>query len=119
MIDIDFSLTNGDMNTVIDEENMQTALTRRLNTYYESSMYNEYGSVLETMMGLRHSDVNLNIIEQEIEHTIMQDVRVNNVSADGEYIPDGMRFNITVNYEDNEEIRFDYEIDDTGNEVDE
>lgn len=119
MIDIDFSLSNGDMNTVVDDENMITALTRRLNTYYESSMYDEYGSVLETMLGMRKSEVNLQIICQEIEHCIMQDVRVNTVSVDGEYLPDGMRFSILVNYEDNEEIRFDYEIDDSGNEEDE
>lgn len=119
MIDIDFSLSNGDMNTVVDDENMTTALTRRLNTYYESSMYDEYGSVLETMMGMMKSAVNLQIICQEIEHCIMQDVRVNSVSVDGEYLTEGMRFSIFVNYEDNEEIRFDYEVDDSGNEEDE
>lgn len=119
MIDIDFSLSNGDMNTVVDDENMVTALTRRLNTYYESSMYNEYGSVLETMMGMRKSDVNMQIIEQEIQHCIMQDIRVNAVEVVGEYLPDGMRFSITLNYDDNEEIRFDYEIDETGSEEEE
>ena len=113
MEDISFNLMKGDLVLVGDDENMIGACKRRLDCYKDSPyIYNDYGSELETLIGLRKSDVSLSLVEQEVVNTLSQDSRINNVSADAEYTRDGIRINVTINYDDDNELSFDYNIND-------
>ena len=111
MDDISFKIEKGDLMMVSDDENMIGACKRRLDCYKDSPyIYNDYGSELETLIGLRKSDVSLSLVEQEVVNTLSQDSRINSVSADAEYTENGIKIDITIDYGDSSEASFDYTV---------
>lgn len=110
MIDLDFSITNGDCRLVYDDENMINACIRRLNTLLDTTLYEVYGSNLRGLLGLKKSEVNLQFLSQRINDCLSQDIRITNSSVTCEYLPDGIRAEIAIIYEDNElDFEFTYE----------
>ena len=115
MDDISFTFEKGDILLVSDDENMIGACKRRLDCYKDSPyIYTDYGSELETLLGLRKSDVNLSLVEQEVVNTLNQDTRINNVTAEAEYTSNGIKMDILINYDDDNELNFDYTLEEDG-----
>ena len=110
MIDLTFSMDNGDCVLIHNEDNMIAACTRRLNTVLDTTLYQVYGSTLDGLIGFKKSDVNLQFINQTVYDCLMQDTRITDCAVNSEYIRDGFRTNITILYEDNE-LNFDYVYD--------
>lgn len=118
MIDLTFSLSNGDIDTIIDDDNMISACIRRLDTRLDSTLYEVYGSDLQSLLGLRKSEVNLQFLEHSINECLSQDERLTDVSVTCEYTGNGITADIGIVYEDNV-LDFTYEsgtIDDSDNE---
>ena len=114
MIDLTFSMENGDCSIVSDDDNMINACIRRLDTRLDTTLYEVYGSNLQSLLGLRKSDVNLQFLSQSIVECLSQDERLSNVNVNCEYIRDGILADISLVYEDNV-LEFTYE---TSNEED-
>lgn len=111
MNDISFSLSKNDLVLVSDEDNIIGACERRLGCLLNSPyIYDGYGSELETLIGLKKSDVNLELIEQETVNTLLQDDRINSVVADADYTLDGVSIEISIVYNDSDELSFVYEL---------
>lgn len=119
MIDLTFGMDNGDCTVVLDDENMVDACIRRLDTRLDSTLYDEYGSDLGDLLGLRKSDVNLQFLSQSIQSCLSQDERLSDISVDCEYTDSGIMADISVLYEDNV-LEFTYEnnTDDVGDGID-
>ena len=114
MIDLTFNMSNGDCDTVEDDDNMIQACIRRLDTRLDTTLYDEYGSNLQSLLGLRKSEVNLQFLEHSINECLSQDERLTDVSVNCEYTAGGVLADISVIYEDNE-LEFTYNTDDDGN----
>lgn len=108
MIDLTFGMDNGDCTVVLDDENMVEACVRRLDTRLDSTLYDEYGSDLGDLLGLRKSDVNLQFLSQSIQSCLSQDERLSDITVDCEYSSDGILADIKAVYEDNV-LEFTYE----------
>ena len=119
MIDLTFGMDNGDCTVVLDDENMVDACVRRLDTRLDSTLYEEYGSDLGDLLGLKKSDVNLQFLSQSIQSCLNQDERLSDISVDCEYSSDGIVADIKAVYEDNV-LEFTYEnnTDDIGDGID-
>lgn len=119
MIDLTFGMDNGDCAVVLDDENMVEACVRRLDTRLDSTLYDEYGSDLGDLLGLRKSDVNLQFLSQSIHSCLSQDERLSDISVDCEYTDNGIMADISVLYEDNV-LEFTYEnnTEDVGDGID-
>ena len=115
MIDLTFNMSNGDCDTVEDDENMINACIRRLDTRLDTTLYDEYGSNLQSLLGLRKSEVNLQFLEHSINECLSQDERLTDVSVDCEYTGSGVLADISVIYEDNE-LEFTYNTDEDNTE---
>lgn len=109
MIDLTFSMTNADCDTISDDDNMVESCIRRLNTIIDTTLYEEYGSTLRGLLGRRKSEVNLQFLEQTINECLMQDERISDSTVECEYTNTGVISDISIVYEDNE-LRFDYEV---------
>ena len=108
MIDLTFNMENGDCELITDEDNMISACTRRLNTELDTTLYDEYGSTLEGLLGFKKTNVNLQFINQTIHDCLSQDERISDCDVTSEYIQDGFKASISLVCEDNE-LTFDYE----------
>lgn len=108
MIDLTFSIEDGDCAVILDDENMVEACVRRLDTRLDSTLYDEYGSDLGDLLGLRKSDVNLQFLSQSIQSCLSQDERLSDISVDCEYSDTGIVADISAVYEDNV-LEFTYE----------
>ena len=115
MIDLTFNMSNGDCETIIDDDNMIQSCIRRLDTRLDSTLYDIYGSDLSDLLGLKKSDVNLQFINQSIMECLSQDERLSNVNVESEYTVDGLSASISIVYEDNV-LDFDYETSDSDGE---
>lgn len=109
MIDLTFNIENGDCELISDDDNMISACRRRLDTILDSTLYDEYGSNLRDLLGLKKSEVNLQFMEHSINDCLVQDERITDTSVECEYTSDGIRAVITIVYEDNE-LDFTYDI---------
>ena len=110
MIDLTFGMDNGDCAVVFDDENMVEACVRRLDTRIDSTLYDEYGSDLGDLLGLKKSDVNLQFLSQSIQSCLSQDERLSDITVNCEYSENGIVADISVLYEDNV-LEFTYEND--------
>lgn len=99
----------GDCEIIHDDDNMIAACIRRLNTELDSTLYDEYGSNLRGLLGLRKSEVNLQFMEHSINDCLSQDERISDVSVECQYLSKGILASIGIIYEDNE-LEFTYEI---------
>ena len=119
MIDLTFGMDNGDCAVILDDENMVDACIRRLDTRLDSTLYDEYGSDLGDILGLKKSDVNLQFLSQSIQSCLSQDERLSDITVNCEYSSDGIVADIKAVYEDNV-LEFTYEnnTDDVGDGID-
>lgn len=101
MIDLTFNLTDNDCELITDDENMIASSIRRLNTTIDTTLYDEYGSTLQGLLGLPKNDINLQFLEQTVNETLLQDDRVTDSNVECEYINDSIVANVTLTYEDN------------------
>lgn len=109
MIDLTFNMINGDCELISEEENMLEACVRRLDTILDTTLYLDYGSLLEGMLGMKRTDTNLQFINQTINESLMQDERITDCSVTSEYNGEKIITHNTIVYEDNE-LSFDYEV---------
>ena len=110
MIDLTFSMDNDDCVLISDDDNMIESCIRRLDTVLDSTLYDEYGSNLNALLGLRKTDVNLQFLNQTIVDCLLQDIRISECNVECEYVnTDGILASISIVYEDNE-LSFDYEL---------
>jgi hypothetical protein len=103
-------MENGDCEVIEDDNNMIGACTRRLDTLLDSTLYDEYGSTLHGLLGLRKSEVNLQFMEHSINDCLSQDERISDISVECEYTDDGILADIGIVYDDNE-LEFSYNVD--------
>ena len=121
MIDLTFNISENDCETIHDDDNLIAACIRRLDTVNDTTLYEEYGSDLTGLLGLRKTDVNLEFLNQSVTECLLQDERITNCNVDCEYTLNGLSANISLTYEDNE-LEFTYETgtdagdDDTGDD---
>ena len=109
MIDLTFEMSNGDCTLIYDDDNMIESCIRRLDTVLDSTLYAEYGSNLQGLLGLRKTSVNLQFLNQVITDCLLQDNRISKCTVNCEYKLDGILADICFVYEDNE-LSFDYNI---------
>lgn len=110
MIDLTFNMINGDCELIADEENMVQACVRRLDTILDTTLYEEYGSNLRDLCGLRKTEVNLQFLNQIINDCLTQDERITECAVNCEYKIDSILAAISIkDYEDNI-LEFDYEF---------
>ena len=108
MIDLTFNMSDGDLDTILDDDNMISACIRRLDTRLDTTLYEDYGSDLKELLGLKKSDVNLQFMEHSINECLSQDERLTDISVNCKYTVDGILADIGIVYEDNI-IDFTYE----------
>ena len=108
MIDLSFSMSDGDCVLVEDDENMINACIRRLDTVLDSTLYEEYGSSLQSLLGLRKTEVNLQFLNHTVSDCLLQDTRISECNVECKYKDDGILADISIVYEDNE-LSFEYE----------
>ena len=116
MIDLTFDMSDNDCELISDDANMISSCIRRLDTVLNSTLYDEYGSNLQGLLGLRKTEVNLQFLNQTIVDCLLQDERVSECNVECEYKDDGIIVDISIVYEDNE-LSFEYETnedDDSG-----
>lgn len=114
MIDLNnYTIEKGDLKTISDEDNLIEANKRRLGCLLgETYIYDDYGSELDTLLGLRKNEVNLDLVEQEVHNTLLQDGRNSDIQVNAEYTKNGFTIDITIVYNDVEvEFTFDSEED--------
>lgn len=106
-------IEKGDLKVISDEDNLVEANKRRLGCLFgETYIYEDYGSELDTLLGLRKNDVNLNLIEQEVQNTLLQDERNSDIQVNAEYTKNGFKIDISILYNDVElEFTFNSEED--------
>jgi hypothetical protein len=109
MIDITFNMINGDCELITEEGNMLGACIRRLDTELDTTLYLDYGSLLEGLLGMKMNDVTLQFLNQTVNECLTQDERITDCSVTSEYVGDKMVAHNTIIYEDNE-LSFDYEV---------
>ena len=112
MIDLTFSITDNDCELIEDDENIIASCIRRLDTTIDTTLYDEYGSDLDDLIGLKKTDVNLNFLTQSITECLLQDERISDCNVECEYTLNGFKADIALTYEDNE-LEFTYEMGDT------
>ena len=110
MIDLTFSMDNNDCTLIYDDDNMIESCIRRLDTVLDSTLYDTYGSNLQSLLGLRKTEVNLQFLNQTIVECLLQDTRISECNVECKYTGvDGILADINIVYEDNE-LSFDYEL---------
>lgn len=109
MIDLTFNIDNNDCELIYDDDNMIASSIRRLNTTLDTTLYDEYGSNIHGLLGLRKSEVNLEFLNQSISQCILQDERITECNVESMYTVDGFKTDITIVYEDNT-VSFDYQV---------
>lgn len=110
MEDISLNFYNNDLQLVSDDDDMYESCIRRLNCFKgETEIYEEYGSELKTLLGLKKTDVNLTLIEQEVANCLSQDSRIEDIDVEAEFTLDKLIINVKISYSENEELEFTYE----------
>ena len=109
MIDLTFNMSNGDCEVITDDENMIMSCIRRLDTRMNTTLYDEYGSKLSNLLGLRKTDVNLEFLNQTVNECLSQDERVSDCSVNTQYTVDGFKSDIKIVYMDNI-LEFTYDV---------
>ena len=103
----DWSFKDGDLKLVSNENNIAQSIMNRLRTVYDyfELYYIDYGSFLSHFLGWRRTDETLKYMKTEIEQTLMQDGRFENVSVELKYDDEGKVIgNIVLLYDTDSEI---------------
>lgn len=72
-----WKFTDGDLNLVSNDKNIEQAVTNRLNTVTDSlgDFYYEYGSRIRQFLGWRKNETTLRFMKIELESCLRQDPR--------------------------------------------
>lgn len=89
--DWNFNGLTGDLILISDEENIIQAIINRLNTRLDfmSIYYSKYGSELYSFMGEVFDETLLKFMKIEVESTLKQDPRLQDVTVNLSYVGDG------------------------------
>ena len=100
--DSSYTFVDGDLKLTSDEDNLIQSITNRLNTKLESmnSYYDTYGTVLREYLGERKTDRTLDFLEMEVERTLKQDPRLQDIEVSAEYNSKGVNISVYVVYDD-------------------
>ena len=100
--DSSYTFVDGDLKLTSDEDNLIQSITNRLNTKLESmnSYYDTYGTVLREYLGERKTDRTLDFLEMEVERTLKQDPRLQDIEVSAEYSSKGVNISVYVVYDD-------------------
>jgi len=116
-----WNFINGDLELVSNFDNMKQAILNRLNTVLGEMdlFYDDYGSALVNMLGLKASEENLEFIRLEIQNCLNSDNRINdNFEIEITNEEGKVKVSVLIYFNDDTEINFDFII--TGeNEVEE
>lgn len=121
----DWDFKDGDLKIISDESNICQSIANRLNNPNGTFdlYYNEYGSFLLDFIGWKASEDTLQFIQMEIEETLKQDERFEEIQVNLEYTGKGkLKGNINITYNDGNESTFNLEVNEQGEaeiEVDE
>lgn len=122
--DIDTSWTfneQGDLKLISNDENIKQTILNRLNCNINQLdiYYEEYGSLLQNMLGAKLSEENLEFIRIEIETSLAQDPRFSNDNFDVTVENKNSTVNININiWYGEEEMEFNLIINED-NEIEE
>ena len=109
--DIDWTLNNGDITLISNENNLISSIGRRINTNIDETFYENYGCNLEQYLGWKKNDVTLNFIQNTINDTLTQDPRIKEFTTDLSYIKEGIKLKINLTYNEDETLEFSLTID--------
>ena len=116
-----WNFINGDLELVSNFDNMKQAILNRLNTVLGEMdlFYDDYGSALVNMLGLKASEENLEFIRLEIQNCLNSDNRIDdNFEIEITNEEGKVKVSVLIYFNDDTEINFDFII--TGeNEVEE
>ena len=78
---------DGDLQLVENNNNLVQSILNRLNCDYDSLdlFYYDYGSVLSSFLGWKHSDETLEFIRLEVESTLEQEPRLSDFTVEVSY----------------------------------
>lgn len=108
-----WEFSNGDLILVDNEENLKQVASNRLNTYYGSLnlFYEEYGTFLTQMLGMRRDDVTLEFIRLEVSTRLSQDPRFQDYTVECKYGQKGtVLIDINVYFDDETDYTLNFVI---------
>ena len=105
MQDINCNFDNNDLEVVENNDDMFQSALRRLSCETGSCLiYEDYGSDISNLLGGKVTEVDLQLIEQEVTETLSQDTRVEDLEVKAE-IRDGTVFiDVTGTYNEGEPL---------------
>ena len=116
-----WNFINGDLELVSNFDNIKQAILNRLNTVLGEMdlFYDDYGSALVNMLGLKASEENLEFIRLEIQNCLNSDNRIDdNFEIEITNEEGKVKVSVLIYFNEDTEINFDFII--TGeNEVEE
>lgn len=116
-INSNWSLKDGDLQLISNNENLVQATRNRLNTVLDTfdDFYFEYGSRLWRFMGWKSNDITLKFMKIELENCLNQDPRLTNYTLDLSYTDkDTVKISIHVFYDDETEFDMNYLLSEDG-----
>lgn len=110
-INSSWTLKNGDLEIVSNEQNLVQATSNRLNTTLDSlsDFYGNYGSIIHRFLGWKANDVTLKFLQIELVDCLKQDPRYENFDINLAYTETNeIDINITVYFDDESEFEMNY-----------
>ena len=98
-ISSNWNFGDGDLRLVEFEDNLKQSIKNRLGTELDSLdiFYEDYGSVLFDLLGLKNDTSTLNFVKIEVDNCLSRDPRINSFESEVSYIGDGViRLNVTI-----------------------
>ena len=99
-INREWKFENGDLIIVSDTENLKQAIYNRITCLLDSfdDFYEDYGSILMKCLGSKKDDDTLAFFKIELENVLKQDPRTQNADVELEYVDDGLKITILIDY---------------------
>lgn len=103
----------GDLNLSENENNIAQAVMNRLTTNLDELplYYAEYGSLLRNYMGEKKTEETLQFISIEVESRLILDPRINDIDVETSLTKKGVRLNLHIYYNENEELEMNIILD--------
>jgi len=87
-----FNFIDGDLQLASYDENLVQAVVNRLNTQLNSLglFYEDYGSVLHSLLGLKANDITYDLIKVELNTVLNMESRISSFDCEMEYDGNGV-----------------------------
>ena len=110
---------DGDLIVVENEDNLNQAISNRLNTYIGSLnlFYEEYGTFLTELLGMQKDGVTLQFIQLEITKRLSNDPRLQNFTVSCDYTDNGVKVDVDIIFDDNTDYALNYVLNEDTNLV--